>query len=125
MLGSIFINIISFDSQKNPVNLIFLHPSNAAKGVITECTVNILEKGMATHSSSLAGESHGQRSPAGCSAEGHRQSDTTEATQHACTQSQYFSGSTNLGAPLPLDTNVSKSFQEAQACMDLIPLIPH
>ena len=34
MLGSIFINIISFNSQKNPVNLIFFHPSNAAKGVI-------------------------------------------------------------------------------------------
>ena len=34
MLGSIFINIITFDSQKNPVNLIFFHPSNAAKGVI-------------------------------------------------------------------------------------------
>ena len=51
MLGSIFINIISFNSQKNPVNLIFFHPSNAAKGVITECKVNILEKGMVTHSS--------------------------------------------------------------------------
>ena len=51
MLGSIFIDIISFGSQKNPVNLIFFHPSNAAKGVLTECKVNILEKGMATHSS--------------------------------------------------------------------------
>ena len=37
-----------------------------------------LEKGMETHSSTLAGESHGQRSLVGYSPWGHRESDTTE-----------------------------------------------
>ena len=35
---------------------------------------------MATHSSILAGESHGQRSLAGYSPWGHKESDMTEAT---------------------------------------------
>ena len=38
------------------------------------------EEGMATHSSILAGEFHGQRSQAGYSPLGHKQLDTTEAT---------------------------------------------
>ena len=38
-----------------------------------------LEEEMATHSSALAGESHGQR----YSPQGHRDWDATEATQHA------------------------------------------
>ena len=42
-----------------------------------------LEEGMATHSSILAGESHGQRSLAGYSPWDCIESDTTEATQHA------------------------------------------
>ena len=37
-----------------------------------------LEKGMATHSSILAGEFHGQRSLAGYSPWGRKESDTTE-----------------------------------------------
>ena len=37
-----------------------------------------LEKGMATHSSILAGEFHGQKSLAGYSPWGHKESDTTE-----------------------------------------------
>ena len=37
-----------------------------------------LEKGMTTHSSILAGESHGQRSLAGYSQWGHKEVDTTE-----------------------------------------------
>ena len=37
-----------------------------------------LEKGMATHSSILAWEIHGQRSLAGYSPWGHRESDTAE-----------------------------------------------
>ena len=37
-----------------------------------------LEKEMATHSSILAGESHGQRSLAGYSPWGHKELDTTE-----------------------------------------------
>ena len=41
-----------------------------------------LEKVMAAHSSILAGESHGQRSLAGYSPWGRKESDTTEATQH-------------------------------------------
>ena len=39
-----------------------------------------LEKEMATHSSILPGESHGQRSLVGCSPWGHTESDTAEAT---------------------------------------------
>ena len=39
-----------------------------------------LEKEMATHSSILAGESHGQRSLVGYSSQGLKESDTTEAT---------------------------------------------
>ena len=38
-----------------------------------------LEEGMATHSSILAGESHGQRSLVGYSPWGHKESDITEA----------------------------------------------
>ena len=37
-----------------------------------------LEKGMETHSSILPGESHGQRSLAGCSPWGGKESDKTE-----------------------------------------------
>ena len=40
--------------------------------------VNLLEKEMAIHSSILAGESHGQRSLAGYSPRGRKESDTTE-----------------------------------------------
>ena len=39
-----------------------------------------LEKGMATHSSILAGESHGQRSLSGYSPRGRKELDTSEAT---------------------------------------------
>ena len=39
---------------------------------------------MATHSSILAGKSHGQESLEGCSPWDPRESDTTEATKHAC-----------------------------------------
>ena len=39
-----------------------------------------LEEGMTTHSSILAMESHGQRSLAGYSPWGHKESDTTEVT---------------------------------------------
>ena len=42
-----------------------------------------LEEGMATHSSILAGESWGQRTLASYSAQGRKESDTTEATWHA------------------------------------------
>ena len=44
---------------------------------------DLLEEGMAFHSSVLAWrESHGQRSLAGYSPWGHRELDTTEATEH-------------------------------------------
>ena len=43
-----------------------------------------LEEGMATHSSILAWASHEQRGLVGDSPQGHTESDTTEATQHAC-----------------------------------------
>ena len=39
---------------------------------------------MATHSSILAGESHGQKSLASYSSRGHKESDTCEATEHTC-----------------------------------------
>ena len=41
-----------------------------------------LEKGIATHSRIQAGEPHGQRSLAGYSTWGHKELDTTEATEH-------------------------------------------
>ena len=41
-----------------------------------------LEKGMATTPVFLPGEPHGQRSLAGYSPRGHRESNTTEATEH-------------------------------------------
>ena len=44
-----------------------------------------LEEGMATHSSILAGESHGQRSLVGSTPWGPKESDTTEATKHLST----------------------------------------
>ena len=40
---------------------------------------------MATHSIFLPGESHGQRRLVGYSPQGHKESDTTEATKHSCT----------------------------------------
>ena len=39
---------------------------------------------MATHPVFLPGESHGQRSLVGYSSWGHKESDMTEVTQHAC-----------------------------------------
>ena len=41
-----------------------------------------LEESRATHSSILAGESHGQRSLVGYSPYGCKESDTTEVTEH-------------------------------------------
>ena len=48
---------------------------------------DLLEKGMATHSNILAWRIHGQWSLAGYSPWGHKELDTTEATQH--TQREY------------------------------------
>ena len=45
-----------------------------------EPSCHALEEGMATHSSILAGESHGQRSLASYSLWGRKELDTTEAT---------------------------------------------
>ena len=45
-----------------------------------------LEEGMATHSSILAWESHRQRRLAGCSLQGRKESNTTEATEHSTAQ---------------------------------------
>ena len=42
-----------------------------------------LEEDMTTHSSILIREFHGQRSLAGYSPQGHKESDMTEVTQHA------------------------------------------
>ena len=43
---------------------------------------NLLEKGMATHSSFLPRESHGQRSLVGYRPWGHKESDMTEQLTH-------------------------------------------
>ena len=43
-----------------------------------------LEEGMATHYSIPAWRSHGQRGMVVYTLEGHKESDTTEATQHKC-----------------------------------------
>ena len=48
-----------------------------------------LEEGMATAPVFLPGESHGQRSLVGYDPQGHKESDRTEATQHACTILQF------------------------------------
>ena len=45
-----------------------------------------LEEGMATHSSILAWRIHRQRSLAGYSPQGRKESDMTKATEHACIQ---------------------------------------
>ena len=45
-----------------------------------------LEEGTATIPVFLPGEAHGQRSMAGYSPWGHKESDTTEATEHTRTQ---------------------------------------
>ena len=45
-------------------------------------------EGMATHSSVLAGKSHGQRNLAGYSPWGHKESDVIEATEPAHTVSK-------------------------------------
>ena len=45
-----------------------------------------LEEEMATHSSILAWRIHGQRSLAGYSSWGHKESDTTEGTEQTLTQ---------------------------------------
>ena len=41
-----------------------------------------LEESMETHSSILASRRHGQRNLVGYSPQGHKESDTTEATEH-------------------------------------------
>ena len=43
---------------------------------------DLLEEGMATHSSILPGESPGQRSLEGCSPWGHRELNMNDATEH-------------------------------------------
>ena len=53
-----------------------------------------LEEGMATHSSILAWQPHGQRSLAGYSPEGHMELDLTEVTWHAHTQVDFLCGPT-------------------------------
>ena len=50
-----------------------------------------LEEGMATHSSILAGESHGQRSLAGCLPRGLKESDMTEQGRVHTVGSAFFS----------------------------------
>ena len=40
----------------------------------------------------LPGESHGQRSPAGYSPQGHKESDTTAVTQHAHIRTSHWGG---------------------------------
>ena len=52
-------------------------PAKQEKQVQSLDQENSLEKGMVTHSSILAGESHGQRSLVGYSPWGHKESDTT------------------------------------------------
>ena len=44
-----------------------------------------VEEGVATTPVFLPGESHGQRSLAGCSPQGRKELDTTEVTEHICT----------------------------------------
>ena len=48
-----------------------------------------LEEGMATTAIFLPGESHGQRSLAGCSPRGLEEPDRTEVPQHTCVRVNY------------------------------------
>ena len=48
-----------------------------------------LEESMATHSSILPEESHGQRSLVDYSPQGHKESDMTKTTYHACIMDPY------------------------------------
>ena len=66
-------------------------------------------KGKATHSIILARESHGQRSLAGYSQWGHRESDMTE---------QLSLSPSKIQEPVPKDMDKSvKDEEETQACM--------
>ena len=53
--------------------------------------VDSLEMGMASHSSILAGEFHGQRSLTSYSPWGHKESDMTEQWTHVYTHKQLYS----------------------------------
>ena len=55
---------------------------------------------------SCQGESHGQRSPAGYSSQGHKDSDMTEATWHAC--SMYLLWPCDSSSSHELEGNASK-----------------
>ena len=64
------------------------------------CTISSIyaevEEGMATHSSILAWRIPWTEEPGGLQAQGRKESDTTEATQHACTQSSYAYKALNI-----------------------------
>ena len=57
-------------------------PANAGDGFDPWLRKSPLEEVMATHSSALAGKSHGQRSLVGYSSWGRRELDTTVTKQH-------------------------------------------
>ena len=58
-----------------------------------------LKEGMATTPVFLLQESHGQRSLAGYSPHSRKDSDTTEVTEHACTQGDRVNGLLDLQCP--------------------------
>ena len=75
-----------------------------------------LEKGMATHSSILAGEFYGQRDLVGYSSWGCKELNMTEATLHACTQDSirmscpsFYHTMTNV-KPIPPHQNLTESY---------------
>ena len=73
------LNPCSLNWQVNPEPL-----GHQGSPFFSSFIVCVLEKEMAAHSSVLARGSHGQRSLVGCCPWDHTQSDTTEATEHAC-----------------------------------------
>ena len=72
-----------------------------------------LEEGMVTHPVFLPHESHGQRSLMGYSPQGHRESDTTEATEQAQAKSFYL--------PSPQFPHLQKDRQLSPPAMLLPP----
>ena len=79
-----------------------------------------LEKGMATHSSVLAGAFHGQRSLAGHSPRGRQQSDRTERLPHSIHYAMWYDITHNVTghgrAPPPAEPRPQDSLHPGRGC---------
>ena len=85
-----------------------------------------LEEGMATHSSILAGKSHGQRSLVGYSPRGRKESDTTEVNQRASSvaQQQVRTMHRQTGSTVPIKfTDKVRRLAQGPVCQTLLEKI--